>query len=332
MIEFIRPQAFWLLGLVPLWLVWSWRQPVTLQLAPLMLRHSALPPAAQMSAARSRLPLLLRAMAAALLCVALAQPRQAVGWIQPPPIGRDIALVLDVSASMSQNDFAIDGKTVTRMEMVKRVLREFIAGREGDRFSVMVFGTGAAVLAPPTSDKQLVLLQLDRVQAGALGDYTASGDALGLALRSVRAERLRPALIFIGDGDPANAGQMQPAEALAIAAALRIPVHTMQIGDGPAYDAGEAASKDHQEPQPSFADIARLSGGRHAVVRNSEDARKFLALVDAMEPTMRPAPTAREMREWYALPLAFALLLLALARIAEARPGRRRAMALEEPA
>ena len=328
MIEFVRPWVFWWLCLLPLWLRWSWRRPGTLQFPPVVLRHSALPPVAHLSASHSHAPLLMRAAAAVMLCVALAQPREAVGWIQPPPIGRDIALVLDVSASMSQNDFSMDGKAVTRMEMVKRVLREFIGGRKADRFSVMVFGSGAAVLTPPTSDTQHVLLQLDRLQVGMLGDYTASGDALGLALRSVRHDRLRPALIFISDGDPANAGEMQPAEALGVAMALQIPVHTMQLGPGLVREINKTdktAQQDTQEPQPTLADISRLSGGRHAEVRSSDDARKFLALVDAAEPTMRPAPTARQMREWYALPLLLALALLALARIAEARAGMRKA-------
>lgn len=324
MIEFVRPDILWLAALVPLWLAWSWRRPVTMQFAPVVLRHPGLPPGARLHQDQSRIPLLLRGFAVALLCLALAQPREPGEWIQPPPVGRDIALVLDVSASMSQSDFKMDGKAITRMEMVQRVLQEFIAGREADRFALMVFGSGAAVLTPPTLDRKHVQLQLDRLQVGVLGDYTASGDALGLALRSVRHDRLRPALLFISDGDPANAGEMQPAEALAVAMASGVAVHTLQIGPGPSLATAGTENADNKDVQPTLADVSRLTGGRHAVVRSSEDARQFLTLVDAMEPTLRPAPTAREMREWYAVPLALALLLLGLARMLEARATRRR--------
>ncbi len=318
MIEFARPAALWLSLPLPFWLAWSWRRPVSLCLPLAALRHPMLPAKAQSTPGASRGALLMRAAAVSFLFVALAQPRQPLGWIAPAPIGRDIALILDISSSMSRDDFALDGKAITRMAMVQRVLHDFIDSRPSDRFSVMVFGGGAAVLTPPTRDRQHVLRQLDRLQVGALGDYTASGDALALALRSVRDEQPRPALIFVGDGDPANAGDMQPAEALALARALQVPVHTMQIGSAMTATADE-------DIQPTLADIAHLTGGRHAVVRNVDDARRFLRLVDAVEPTIRPAPKARRMREWYPLPLGAALLLLALAGSIDARIQRRQA-------
>jgi len=124
-------------------------------------------------------------------------------------------------------------------------------------------------------------------------------------------------VIFIGDGDPANAGSVHPGEALAVAIEAGVAIHTLQIGPGPT--ASEETSA--EDPQPDFADIARLTGGRFAVVRDTADARAFLRLIDAIEPTLQPDADAREMHEWYAIPTGLALILLVFARAREARAG-----------
>jgi Ca-activated chloride channel homolog len=139
------------------------------------------------------------------------------------------------------------------------VLGEFVPQREADRFALMVFGSAAAQLVPPSFDREHLLFQLERLQPGVLGDLSAVGDALALGVRSVRHERLRPALIFIGDGDPANAGTVHPAEALAVAVAHDVAIHALQIGPGPTDEAWAASDVPglDGDPQPRFEDIAR---------------------------------------------------------------------------
>jgi Ca-activated chloride channel family protein len=312
-----HPLLLWLLMPLGLWAAWSLRDAPRLLAPGARLRHPAIAGSPTAPTARSRAVPLLRVAALALLVVALARPQQPGDWIVPPPTGRDIALVIDVSGSMGLADFALDGVAVSRLDMVKRLLGEFVAARPADRFALAVYGSSAATLTPPTHDRDHVLRQVARLQPGVLGDWSALGDALGLAVRSVRHDGLRPAVIFIGDGDPANSGTVHPGEALAVAMERGVAIHALQIGPGPA-DAGEAFDG---EPQPRFADIARLSGGRYAAVTDGADARAFLRLIDRIEPTL-PAPVdSRQMREWYAVPAGLALLLLLLARVREARSG-----------
>lgn len=311
-------QPLWLAGLalLPLWWLWARRHPAPPEVAA-WLRHphigALLQQAGQGLAASDRRSRLCLTLAWALLLVALAEPRSLGDWLQPPPQGRDIAFVIDASASMEAEDFrvrAADGeKTVSRMAMVRQVLTDFVAAREADRFSLLLFGSEAAQLTPPTLDRAHVLRQLGRLQPGVLDDHTALGDAMGLALRSVRHEHQRPAIVIVSDGDPSNAGDLQPAEALAVALQLGVAIHTLQIGSGPANADLDA------EPQPTLADMARLSGGTHGRVLRTEDAQGFMRAIDALEPTLRPAPTQREVHAWYGVPLLLALLLLALASV-----------------
>jgi Ca-activated chloride channel homolog len=317
MIEWARPGALWLLVPLALWFWWAGRRPLRLERPGPRLRHPGIeatgtPPPYQPQPGRW-----LRPAALVLLTLAFAQPREPGEWIEPPPVGRDIALVIDLSGSMGLRDFTLEGRSVSRLEMVRHVLGEFVPQREADRFALMVFGSAAAQLMPPSFDREHLLLQLERLQPGVLGDLSAVGDALALGVRSVRHERLRPALIFIGDGDPANAGTVHPAEALAVAVAHDVAIHTLQIGPGPTDEAWEASDAPGMggDPQPRFEDIARLSGGHFGAVLGVDEARAFFAIVDELEPTLRPQARERVMREWYPWLLWLAAGLLVVDRV-----------------
>lgn len=314
---FAHPQLLALALLVPPWLWLAWRRRAQGEPTGWVLRHPQLTPAAWQATPGQRAPLLLQALALLLLIAALAQPREQGDWITPPPQGRDIALVLDSSLTMSLEDFELQGRPVSRMAMLKTVLGDFVRARPHDRFALLVFGTQAALLTPPTFDQAHVLAQLQRLQVGVAGDDTALGDALGLALKPLRQGELRPALILVSDGEPSNSGDLSPAEAVAVARQLGIAIHTLQIGlpTRPRAQAAEGPA------QPELADIARLTGGRHGLVRSTADAQQVMQAIDRLEPTLARPAHSRVVREWYFVPLALALLCLVLARLLRIRRG-----------
>jgi Ca-activated chloride channel family protein len=308
-------QPLWLL-LLPLPLVWAWlaaRAGAQAGRADHLLRHPDLLLAGSAAPPADRLPLALQTLALLLLVLALSQPRQVGDWIVPPPEGRDIALVLDTSQTMSIDDFELAGRKVTRLAVLKDVFGRFIAARASDRIGLLAFGSQAVTLTPPSFDHASLKAQLERLQVGVAGDDTALGDALGLALRQIRQGRLRPAIILVSDGGDSNAGDMTPAEAVAAARRLGTAIHTVQIG-GDLFAQGRAAVA-VADPQPGLADIARLTGGRFWQIHSSADARSVIDAIDALEKTL-PAPARhREVREWYLLPLLLGAASLLLARV-----------------
>ncbi len=318
MLELAHP--LWLAGLPLLagWFAWAWRHARHDAPAAWLLNHPGLAgDAAGSVPPGGRTPLLLASVAFALLLLALAQPRQVGAWIVPPPEGRDIALIVDTSQTMSIDDFQLDGKKAERLAVLKAVLRRFIEARAGDRFAVLAFGSSAASLTPPTFDRVHAIAQLQRLQVGMAGDNTALGDALGLALRQVRQTRLRPALILLSDGEPSNSGDLTPAEAVAVARQLGVAVHTVQIGNNLFADGRTPMAA--ADPQPNLADIARLTGGRHWSVAGTEDAEQVIQAIGRLEKTLAQPAQQRQTREWYWLPLALAALCLTLANIRSAR-------------
>lgn len=319
-------QPLWLL-LLPLVIAWAaWRRPARQPAASLVLNHPGLGLAAAAGqVAAARWPLLLEALALALLVLALAQPREVGKWITPPPEGRDIVLVVDTSQTMSIDDFQLAGRDGThkaeRLAVLKAVLARFVQGRAGDRFGVLAFGSTAATLTPPTFDHAHVIAQIGRLQIGMAGDNTALGDALGLAVRQVRQARLRPAVILVSDGAESNSGDLTPAEAVAVARQLGVAVHTLRIG-GDLFATGRPAARDTaaaEEAQPGLADIARLTGGRHWMVKSTDDAEQVIRAIGQLEPTLARPARQRQTLEWYWLPLALGAALLSLARLARMR-------------
>lgn len=314
MLNFAHPAWFAALPVVVLWGVAAWRRSAAGVAPSEIYRHPGL---ANASASSLRLPrrrwlMALNTLAFAMMVLALAQPRQPGPWIQPPPMGRDLMLVIDTSETMSTDDFRLRGRPVDRITMLKAVMDRFIARRAGDRMGIIAFGSEAATLAPPTEDRGYLVAQLDRLQVGFLGPNTALGDALGLALKQVRQHGLRPALILVSDGGASNAGQITPAEAVAVARRLGVAIYTVQVGSD-LFAAGRAPAL-RVARQPNLADIARLTGGNFYFVRTTADVDAAISAIGRLEKTISPPPEQREVREWYWLPLLLAALCLSITR------------------
>jgi Ca-activated chloride channel family protein len=319
MLEWAQP--LWLLLLLPVagwgWLAWR-RTSGEIQggdAPAVVLNHPALPlgQVGRLPVPGLRRPVVLRGVAFALLVLTLAQPREVGDWIKPPPEGRDIALLIDTSLTMSIRDFSQAGREVERMSVLKDTLKRFVAGRVGDRFGVIVFGSEVATLTPPTFDRALVVAQIRRIQVGMAGPNTALGDALGMALKQVRTRRLRPAIILVSDGADSNAGSLTPAESLAVARQAGVAIHTLQFGSDP-YAAGRVArtglNAADPDPQPDLVDLSRLTGGRHFAIGSAADAARVIRAIDQLEPTLSHPAQHRQVREWYWVLLALAAAAL----------------------
>ncbi len=306
--------------MLPLPLLWAWlnlRAETQGNAGAWLLRHPQLGTTDfQAAPPGPRLPVAMQTLALLLLIAALVQPREVGDWITPPPEGRDIALVVDTSLTMSIDDFELQSRKATRLAVVKDVLGRFVAARTAERFAIIAFGSEVAMLTPPTFDRPHVQAQIARLQAGMAGDNTALGDALGVAIKHVRPQKIRPAIILVSDGEPSNTGDMTPAEAVVVARQLDIVIHTVQVGSD-IFAAGRIAVEDRDpqpDVQPDLRDIARLTGGQHWVVRSTADAETMIRDIDKLEKTLAPPARRREVREWYLAPLLLAALCLAAAR------------------
>ena len=164
------------------------------------------------------------ALAAALWCllvIAIANPRVPGQTLALPVSGRDIILTLDLSGSMKDTDFELDGQPIARIDAVKRVATNLVLRRGGDRIGLVVFADHPYFAAP---------LTIDHATIGISGNSTAIADGLGLALRRLsRSEAKSRVIVLLSDGAD-NASTVLPAEAGALAARLGVRIYAIALG------------------------------------------------------------------------------------------------------
>jgi Ca-activated chloride channel family protein len=312
-------QPYWLMLLLVLAVValWQRRQRAVTQAPPTVtLIHpdlALLPPVYDPPATRLYSAFGMNLLALTCLVLALAQPQWLGNWLPPTPLGREIVLLVDTSKSMSISDFELNGQAVERLAVLKDLVTRFVAGRAGDRFGLIGFGSVAGTLVPPTFDRGLLIATLARLQVGMAGDDTALGDAIGLALKQLHGQaRLRPALILFTDGD-STAGDIKPAEAVVLAQRMGVPIYTVQVG-GDLFAAGRAPQA-VADSEPGLQQIAAQTGGRAYQAGNRAALQNVIHDIGLREATVTQPTTRRATEEWYWLPLLLGALLMSVAQI-----------------
>lgn len=249
------------------------------------------------------------------LCLVSALARPA--WITDrhilPAGSHDMALVIDLSASMEKKDFFIAGESVGRLSVVRQVLHQFVPARRGDRLSLVLFGKEAFVAAPLGFDTAHILRVMDTSRAGLAGRTTAIGDALGLAIDSLRHDESRDRVIILLSDGTNNAGNVEPESAARLAARLGIRVHTIGLG----ADTGDVGvtlgtrSATADLDDDSLKQIARHGNGQYFRARNSTELARIYQSIDQLETRRDSAPPVLQRLD-IRNPLIVALLVLLL--------------------
>ena len=254
-----------------------------------------------------------------LLACALAGPQ----WVGEPIVrqtsARDMMLIVDLSGSMDEQDFASnDGSRLSRLDAVKDVVGEFIERRKNDRLALGVFGNAAFLQASFTDDHTTVASLLDELQVGMAGPQTMIGDAIGLAIRVFESSTSdNKVVILLTDGNDTGS-QMPVPRAAEIAAENGVVVHTIAMGDP--QTAGESALD-----IPVLEDISKRSGGQFFLGLDRNELVNIYDELDRIEPELVETLSYRPSRALFHLPLAAATLLtLAGAWLLSVNAGRRR--------
>ncbi|OHB63686.1 MAG: hypothetical protein A2Y77_17925 [Planctomycetes bacterium RBG_13_62_9] len=211
----------------------------------------------------------LRLLCLTLLILALARPRKGTVLSEISTEGVAIEAVVDHSGSM-QAEMDYYGEKLNRLEVVKRVLIDFIegdkkgmSGRTGDMIGLVTFARYADTTCPLVISHNVLTEFLKRTELVTLRseDGTAIGDAISLAAARLKkaeeeilrrntqlgfgdsesSERVGPdfkikskAIVLLTDGRN-NTGQYDPLQAAQLAGDWGIKIYTIGIGSGQAY-------------------------------------------------------------------------------------------------
>jgi len=249
----------------------------------------------------------------------VARTTQAV-WLSR---GADVIFALDISPSMA----ALDMGGASRFMAARDLILDFALMRPADGIGLVGVGTDAALLLPPTTDRDVLRERLETLQVGELGDATALGMGLAVAAYHVqRSEAPRRAVVLVTDGEN-NAGAIHPETAAAMVRGAGASLWVIGVGTGgivpidfvdPFTRVRHTGMYDSAFDTDSLRRIAEAGGGEWAMAASAGAFADAFAAVDEREAVaLRAGTVART------LCLRAPFLTLALGFVAGSRLVRR---------
>ena len=274
----------------------------------------------------SRLRIAVALLAWCALVLAAARPQWVGDPVSIPVRGRDLVLALDLSGSMREQDMKSRTGFEARLDVVKRVAGDFVSRRAGDRIGLILFGSRAYLQAPFTLDLDTVSEMISETVLGLAGEQTAIGDAIGLAVKRLRARPMEErVLVLLTDGAD-TASRVEPLSAARFAAAEGITIHAVGVG---ADDEAAARWFGVQRrrarsalDESTLRAIADMTGGRYFRARNTAELEEIYRLIDELEPVAGDDEVFRPTRDLFHWPLGLSVVLFVLvAWVPEALAG-----------
>lgn len=251
------------------------------------------------------LPVTLYTLALVLMTVALARPVRVDRTVLPPSEGIDIILLMDISGSMQKQDFYPN-----RFIAAQQTADRFISKRFNDRIGVVAFAKAAMLQAPLTLDHDALREYISSLYLGMVDpNYTAIGDALGVAANHLKDSKAKSkVIILLTDGD-SNAGAIEPLMAAKAAAAYGIRVYTVGTASAPGQNPYSNSADEINEGL--MMEIASLTGGKYYRANNESELAKIYDTINELEKT-EFAPSSTVNRTDYFQPLLILALLCVL--------------------
>lgn len=267
--------------------------------------------------------LYLAAIAWLLLVVAAMRPQWLGDLVEIPVTGRDLMMAIDLSGSMQEKDFLLDGRRVDRLTATKSIAGDFINRRVGDRIGLILFGEQAYLQAPLTFDRDTVNELLNESFIGLAGKKTAIGDAIGLAIKRLRDEDENSRLLILLTDGANTAGEVDPLNSADLAATEGIKIYTIGVGADEmivkSFFGSRRVNPSADLDEATLKSIAEKTGGQYFRAHDVKELEDIYALLDELEPTEKSAQKYRPRTALYFWPLSIALVLTLIILIAKTR-------------
>lgn len=234
------------------------------------------------------LTFLLRAAAVGLMIIVIARPQSSNSYEDLTREGINIAIAMDVSASMLSMDFEPN-----RLESAKATAIQFVDARPDDRIGVVVYEGESITQVPLTTDHRVVKNGLSELNTGLLEGGTAIGMGLATAVNRLRdSEGDSKVIILLTDGVN-NSGQVNPADAAEMARLYDIRVYTIGVGTigkarSPVGMRGGRYVFDWVEVEIDEAvlqEIAETTGGKYFRATSESKLQSIYDEIDQLEKT-----------------------------------------------
>lgn len=249
-------------------------------------------------------PLITAMLAWSGIVLGFSGPRVANTVTAMPVSGRDLMLSIDLSGSMTKRDFELDGVSVSRLELVKKVSSELVRRREGDRIGLVIFAERALAAAPMSFDTAAIARSLDEMEIGLVGRSTAIGEGLGLALKRLAHSQAQTRVVILLSDGANNAGSSDP---LAVAdLARRLGVRIFTIGLGVEDTSSHPESRDAVD-FVALQKVAEIGGGMAFRARSGAELDQVMRIIESLIASSALAPPSVIYTELWIYPAIISL-------------------------
>ena len=288
-IQFLNPEFFWLLLVVPIVCIWFILKKNKFNNSISVPNTSAL--LSQPSVLPKLKPVLniLRILSLIFIIIALARPQiiDVTTKIKNNQ-GIDIVMAIDVSASMLAKDLKPN-----RLEALKNVASNFILDRTNDRIGLVEYAGESYTKTPITSDKNIIIKSLNEINYNTIIEGgTAIGMGLATSVNRIKDSKAKSKVIILLTDGVNNSGFIDPNTAAELAIEYGIKIYTIGIGTN-----GMALSPVGIDNNGKFSyakiqveidenlliEIAETTGGKYFRATNNKKLQEIYSEINKLE-------------------------------------------------
>ncbi len=239
-----------------------------------------------------------------LLLIAMSSPQLVGKPEMKVKTSRNFLVVADLSFSMAQTDWLVNGKRTRRWDGVKSVMHDFIKKRQGDRMGLIFFGSSAYIQAPFTPDLTVVNQLLEEADVGMAGQMTHLGKAITKGITLFEKDTIKTkVMLLLTDGIDAGT-DILPYDAADLARKDTIKIYTIGLG--------KPGTSGSDLDEQTLQEISKMTNAQYFRAQDQKRLEQIYTELDKLEPIEYEEEQNKPVTLLYPYPLAGAIALLLL--------------------
>ena len=290
-LEFLNPEYFILLAIIPLIVLWNYLKRDNLTNSIKFSNSEAFGDSVNFYSKLKSIFKFLRLISLILIIIALARPQVIdTSTRVKTNSGIDIIMAIDVSASMLAKDLKPN-----RLDALKNVADEFIKNRVSDRIGLVEYAGESYTKTPLTSDKNITLRSLTEIKYNNIIEGgTAIGMGLATSVNRIKDSKAKSKVIILLTDGVNNAGFIDPITAAELAKEFQIKIYSIGLGTNglalspvgiDARGKFNYANVQVEIDENLLTQISEMTGGKYFRATDNETLKEIYSDIDELEKT-----------------------------------------------
>ena len=290
-LEFLNPEYFIFLVIIPIIIVWNYFNSDKLTNSIKFSNSEAFGESGNFYSKLKSILKYLRLISIILIVMALARPQVIdTSTRVKTNSGIDIIMAIDVSASMLAKDLKPN-----RLDALKNVAEEFIKNRISDRIGLVEYAGESYTKTPLTTDKSVTLRSLKDIKYNNIIEGgTAIGMGLATSVNRIKDSKAKSKVIILLTDGVNNAGFIDPMTAAELATEFQIKIYSIGLGtNGLALSPVGIDSRGKfnyanvqvEIDEKLLTQISEMTGGKYFRATDNDRLKEIYSDIDELEKT-----------------------------------------------